>query len=112
MTTTSATDAAQAVLALTADQIGKVYSGKPGCGCGCKGKYWVHPAHATAESAARGYPYEGSEISLRQVERVLALVKARATEATETDMHDGTKCYAVEDDNRYLWIYTAKGGSR
>lgn len=110
MTTTT-----RGILTLTADEVGKVYSGKPGCGCGCRGKYWVHPAHADAESAARGYPYSGSEISLAQVRRVLAAMQARAAEVEETDGGDGTTIYAIEDDRRYLWLYTAraaKGGAR
>lgn len=95
---------------VTEQEVGKVYSGKPGCGCGCRGKYWVHPAHAQAESAERGYAYEGSQISLTQVRRILRLMQGRASEVKgereRLGGEGGGAIYAIEDDSRYYWLYT------
>jgi len=44
----------------------KVYSGKPGCGCGCRGNYRVNPAHLEFANKERGYDYGPEEVNLTQ----------------------------------------------
>jgi hypothetical protein len=58
----------------------RVYSGRPGCGCGCRGKYSTRTAR------------------IAQIRRELM---ARANEVRE---HDGI--LALEDDRRYFWAYS------
>lgn len=63
----------------------KVYSGKPGCGCGCNGKYF--------EDA-------------RNIARVVGLMAEKAHQMTEIDASNGGKIFAVETANRYFWAAT------
>lgn len=68
------------------EKIARVYSGKPGCGCGCRGTYW--------EDA-------------RNIKRVVDVMNKRQAEVTFE-----YEVYAIEDDKRY-WAYTIefdKGG--
>ena len=50
-----------------------VYSGKPGCACGCRGKHTYASAHRAAEAAANGYPIADQEIS----DRTVAIITGR-----------------------------------
>lgn len=65
--------------------IAKVYSGKPGCGCGCNGKYF--------EDA-------------RNIARVVGLMADKADIMQEMDSAFGGKIFSVETANRYFWAYT------
>lgn len=72
----------------------RVYSGKPGCGCGCNGKY-----------------YEDT----RNIRRVVKKINERiGTGAGVNKDPDGTPfCYYVEDRDsegrgRYYWAYTRR----
>jgi hypothetical protein len=88
-----------AALALTPEDVARVYSGKPGCGCGCRGQYRANPAHAKADDV----------VNMVQVRKVLAKVQdaARAGEAGFTgDVAGGI--FAFETETRYLWVYTTK----
>jgi len=58
----------------------RVYSGKPGCGCGCRGNYSTNPATIT---------------------RVVNKMNARSEEVVLS-----SGIYALEDDERYNWAYT------
>lgn len=59
-------------------KVGKVYSGKRGCMCGCKGKWAAAPAHLEWANANRGYAYTGREISERSVTAVVDKMNAHA----------------------------------
>lgn len=61
----------------------RVYSGRPGCGCGCRGKY-----------------YEDA----RNIKRVLKAMRETISAADRIAMTDQTA--AVEGD-RYYWAYFA-----
>lgn len=65
----------------------KVYSGRPGCGCGCRGKYW-----------------DDARNIARVVKRMNESGDVKVNELTLTP--DG-KVYFVETESRYLWAYTA-----
>ena len=78
------------------ESIYRVYSGKPGCGCGCRGTYW--------EDA-------------RNIRRIVKQINSRlGTGAGLQTGGDGLPfCYFVEDGRdggpgRYWWAYV-KGGS-
>lgn len=66
------------VQSITPEMVLRVYSGKQGCTCSCNGKYWANPQHIEEANKKRGYPHEESEVSLRQVKRVLNLLKKDA----------------------------------
>jgi hypothetical protein len=57
---------------LNRSQVKKVYSGRPGCACGCRGKYY-YSAFCDLEAAgkARGYPINNDEVNDRQITRVV-----------------------------------------
>ena len=71
---------------ITEAQVQKVYSGKPGCGCGCRGTYW--------EDA-------------RNVRRVLKVLQSRPDEVNVVDCGD-TFCYGIDGEDRYYWVYAYK----
>lgn len=86
------------------DRIGKVYSGKAGCGCGCNGEY-----------------YEDE----RNIKRIVKAINKRigTGAGAQTDFDGKIACYFVEDPRveanrwagidgkpgRYYWAYV-KGG--
>jgi hypothetical protein len=63
---------------LTIDQIASVYSGKPGCCCGCNGNHRYASGHREWASKNRGYEVEDSDINDRQVKKVFNLLLANA----------------------------------
>ena len=73
------------------EDVKRVYSGKPGCMCGCRGTYRSPSTVTLAElSAAKGYEAEPKEINDRQVRKVVAILnkeladcRAENVEATE-----------------------------
>ena len=77
----------------------KVYSGKVGCMCGCKGKY----SHASDEveygSENRGYEVRAEEVNDRSVKIITKKVLNDPNVKFEDD-------YAyVEDENRIKLVY-------
>jgi hypothetical protein len=80
---------------LTVADLEKVYSGKPGCGCGCNGNYHEVGEKTFASVAAR----------------LLLTVQLAAVSDHEEkcmgvqDLGDGALCYFVEGA-RYYWLYT------
>lgn len=83
-------------MAVTIDptRIARVYSGKPGCGCGCRGKYWPDDD--------RGVPTAND---LRQIARVVKVMNARFDEVKYTRSSLGEEIFSLEDDQRYYWAY-------
>jgi hypothetical protein len=67
--------------------INKVYSGRPGCGCGCRGRYWTDK---------------------RNIKRIVNTMNARSSEIDDTPVGDGGHIYAVENETRWYWAYTEK----
>jgi hypothetical protein len=55
-----------------------VYSGKPGCMCGCNGKYFITAQNRAAAARDRGYEYEDDQVNEKMVRKVIRLVKAAA----------------------------------
>lgn len=50
--------------------IQQVYSGKPGCACGCNGNYRAPSRHADDGVAIRGYAFSPDDISDRSVKLI------------------------------------------
>ena len=61
--------------------ITKVYSGRPGCGCGCRGTYYT----------------DG-----RNITRIVNLMNNRDDVRDDRGVY-----YTASEDTRYLWAYTA-----
>lgn len=87
---------------VTTDDILRVYSGRPGCGCGCRGKYRYNPKHkdeATEDAGSTGVTK--ADFNSVQVAKVLGLMKQHAD---ELQWHDAS-IVAWETETRYYWTY-------
>lgn len=82
----------------------KVYSGRPGCGCGCLGKYSTNPTSI-------------KRIVTNMKKRVHNPVLGRANTWSSRRPFDEVSCgqmrgmsgeriYFVEDEGRYYWAFT------
>jgi hypothetical protein len=59
------------------EKVVRVYSGRPGCACGCRGKYWPKSDGAVPNPMAK-----------RQIKRIYDLLQANITEVyTYTGCH-------------------------
>lgn len=64
----------------TAADLLSVYSGKPGCCCGCNGKHSYASAHQALAGEHRGYEVSDDEVSDKAVTRVFNKLVANASE--------------------------------
>lgn len=77
----------QELLAITPDRIREVYSGRPGCGCGCRGTYSEKPGRIT---------------------RVLNEIKSKiGLDGWVVRFEDGI---ASAEGDRYFWAYLKSEG--
>jgi len=83
-----------AVQLLTVVDVLSVYSGRPGCMCGCKGKYFLTEESREEADAFRGYPHSDEDVSQRQVTRVLRLVQAA----------EDNPSMRIARDLEYVWV--------
>lgn len=93
---------------LTVDQVTNVYSGKPGCACGCRGKYSYNTRFRNLPIINRGYAFTDSDFNDRMVKRVVNLVKAADVDDLVFD-DDGDWVAFNLSDNRTYTVYVAKG---
>ena len=94
---------AQDLAGLSARDVQSVYSGRPGCMCGCRGKYRYSSEHREVASKRRGYAVDNDEVNDQQVRKVLALVQANWAQAE--DFGDG---FFLELAGRYYAVYEVK----
>jgi len=74
---------------ITPDMVEKIYSGRPGCGCGCNGNY-----------------YEPGDTSFRSMlTRTVNVFRERRNEVGVQDLLNGSLVLFIEDDTRYRWLY-------
>lgn len=85
---------------LTEDKILSVYSGKPGCMCGCRGKHYYNPTHREEASKKRGYAVEDGEISPRMIKRVLGILQK-----TSSQVEYGARWISSDVGGRRYVIY-------
>lgn len=100
--------------ALTVDKVMSVYSGKPGCACGCKGKHSYNSACVDAASLNRGYTVTPDEVNDRQVARVLGLVQANPAllETWEPgDSHFAVTLASDSGSQRLYIVYIAEAAN-
>jgi hypothetical protein len=76
---------------LDAEKVYKVYSGRPGCGCGCKGEYRDRPKQITNVIRKATLLLTGDNIN--EVANVAA------------DKYNDEWLFAVETEKRCYWIY-------
>lgn len=94
--------ATEALAVLTTEFVMSVYSGKPGCCCGCNGNHRYNSKHVALGSASRGYAVTPADVNDRQVAKVLALVQANADRLEDWD----------EDSNNFAVTLTSDSGTQ
>jgi hypothetical protein len=82
---------------LLSRDVREVYSGKPGCMCGCRGKYSTNPAHKAEADAERGYEQEVGKQSMRMVNNVLHRMQL---DVTNVRIQDGSILYFADAPER------------
>lgn len=85
--------AENAIIALNPNRVYRVYSGLPGCGCGCKGVYYEDKRNVKRVVTAM------QKAVLDQDSRIMRV------EADPNTLEHPNWVYAVEMDNRYYWAY-------
>ena len=97
---------AQNLRSLTANDVVSVYSGKPGCACGCNGNYRYAAKYAAEAGKDRGYVVDADEVNDKQVRRVLKLLQtADLGDSTWLTSKDG-EWYSVTLNGRVYTVYT------
>jgi hypothetical protein len=76
----------------------KVYSGRVGCMCGCRGK-WSYTAYG-AENHSPGYDPNVNERSVK-------IITNRVTANPRAQLDDDAKCWSVEENGRVQAVYFA-----
>lgn len=91
---------------INVNAVGKVYSGRPGCMCGCRGKYTAATKHLEWANKDRGYPYlsAAGEVSDRSVAVIVNKMNKFAELLEWAD--DGQYAY-LELDGRIYCAYFA-----
>ena len=92
-----------AIMALTPNDIEKVYKGKEGkCCCGCSGRYFYNKAHQKLGSDRRGYEVEDKECNNRKVLEVLKKVQDNVMTLTEDDYDHGNHVTFYENGKMFI----------
>ena len=91
---------------LTLDMIVSAYSGRPGCACGCRGKWRYTSAHRAAAGKLRGFPIDEEEVSDRGTARILS--NARKAGAAVFEYWEASGTLSVETSDR-LYIFNTRG---
>lgn len=76
------------ILKVTTEMVVRVYSGRPGCGCGCKGTY--------SESQ------RSKTIILNKLKKNPMLVEQTGPFARANEEQI---CFSLETESRYLWVF-------
>lgn len=97
---------------LTVQDILKVYSGRPGCACGCRGNYRYRKETVEEGTKSRGYAVDKSDINEAQVKKVLKFMQDYAAR-TDVDFADALimvkgDYVAYEVGNKVYVIYFTK----
>ena len=67
------------------NEVASVYSGRPGCACGCRGKHTYASEHREASSKRRGYEIGDDEVNDKIVARHLKTINAALERGEATD---------------------------
>lgn len=95
---------------LTVVQVAQVYSGKPGCACGCNGNYRVNSAYVAQVAKNKGYAVDAEDVNDAQVTRVLNKLKAASRNddprVSSWMADDNDEWFSAEIDGRVYTVYT------
>ncbi len=87
----------------------KVYTGKPGCMCGCLGKYTCDPEMVDVNSKFDGYDTGVIQVSSRSVSIIVnkmnKLIKSLGITEEIEDCMDGSKVYLIRDDDCNIYSF-------
>ena len=86
---------------ITVADVVKVYTGRPGCMCGCKGKYRINPAYREAVQADRGSHVTDDEVSLRSCQQAVARLERNADQVRTYERLDNKSCHIETDTNNF-----------
>ena len=92
-----------AVNALSKDTVINVYSGRPGCCCGCRGNHFHNTKFPDTDV------YDHTVFNDRQVARVINVIKRAAIAVTDEDLKAfdlGGTYVAWQNDTRVYIAYT------
>jgi len=89
------------IMAVTPAQIVRVYSGKPGCMCGCRGRYW--PKGEPDEEGFLKIPVDD-----RQIRRILGIIQQNAA-SHGADIDE--MCLWFENETKNYVAYLAQPAS-
>lgn len=97
------------IAGLVPSQVLNVYSGKPGCMCGCNGKYWTNPAHLVEAEVS---PEDSKPRDMTMVKRILGILQADSRRRIQ----DGEILYLGEtreqaDVERNYVVYLCKSAT-
>lgn len=105
----------QVLFHLTPADVRMVYSGKPGCMCGCRGSYAYTTAAREEGTRERGYEVTDSDISDITVTRLLKkLQRVETIEQMGCDLEDETRIanFFLETETRVYVITLCKDAGR
>jgi hypothetical protein len=80
------------------NKVMRVYSGKPGCMCGCNGTYRYMSDCIEMGGKDRGYPVDLEEVNETQVRKVVKIISEQ--------LHAGNKSLVVDPE----YVYAQVGG--
>ncbi len=81
--------------------VSSVYSGKPGCCCGCNGNHRFNSTMVEAESKRRGYAVDAEDVNDKQIRKI---VKLLLTNWPLVEVNDEYREYASLELNGRLYI--------
>lgn len=81
------------------------YSGRPGCMCGCKGKYSYTKKLQKFSGKNRGYSVRNDEISDISVKRMINKFKKLLKNDENVKFNKGERYFFYETPTRYYAIY-------
>ena len=82
-----------------------VYSGKPGCCCGCLGKHTYHPDYRVTAGVRRGYKVEKDEVNLSTVKRVVRILNKNLKEVADEGGHYFFEDFSKSPTGRWYIAY-------
>jgi hypothetical protein len=90
------------------EEVMSVYSGRPGCACGCRGKYSYSSLHRGMAESSRGYEITADEVNDAMITRVIKLFQKNVGIVKG---FTGTECrilyFDVPSGNRTYTLYFA-----
>ena len=91
---------ASPIQSMSTDDVLSVYSGRPGCCCGCKGKHRYNSKYQDVASVDRGYNVDDDEVNDTQVKKILNLIKNN-----ESIVEDNGDHIALQTETRLYIVY-------